>query len=68
MCQMNLFLQNNEQQEKILENISALEMRPEGILVSTLFEEPKLLKNTKLVKIDFLGGQTTLTTKAKGSK
>lgn len=60
MCQMSVILEKAEQQEKIMENVSLLEVTPEGIRISTLFEEPQLLPNTMVKKIDFLEGTVTL--------
>lgn len=60
MCQMSILLEHHGQQEKVMENASLLEVTPEGITISTLFEEPKLLKDVQIKKIDFLGGMVTL--------
>ena len=61
MCQMNVVLVHDGQQDTVMENASVLEVTEEGISVSTLFEAPKLLKGAKIKKIDFLGGTVTLT-------
>ncbi len=61
MCQMSVVMEHDGQQEKILENVSFLEVTPEGISIGTLFEEPKLVPGAALRKIDFLGGTVTLT-------
>ena len=55
-------LEKEGTQEKIMENVTLLEVEPEGIRISTLFEEPKLIVDAKLTKIDFLGGAVTLRT------
>lgn len=60
MCQMNVVLVHDGQQDTVMENASVLEVTEAGISVSTLFEEPKLLKDAKIKKIDFLGGTVTL--------
>ena len=60
MCQMNVVLVHDGQQDMVMEGASVLEVTPEGISVSTMFEEPKVLKNAKIKKIDFLGGTVTL--------
>lgn len=60
MCQMSIVLKKNGEQEKIMENVNLLEVIPDGIRVSTLFEESKLLPNTAIQRIDFLDGIVTL--------
>lgn len=61
MCQVNVVLDKNGEQEKVMENVTLLTIEPEGVLISTFFEEPKLLVGAKLTKIDFLNGTVTLT-------
>ena len=60
MCQMNVVLVHDGQQDMVMEGASLLEVTPEGISVSTMFEEPKVLPGAKIKKIDFLGGTVTL--------
>ena len=60
MCQMSIVLEKDNQQEKIMENVNLLEVTTEGIKVSTLFEEPIILANTEIRRIDFLDGIVTL--------
>lgn len=62
MCQVSVLLQKEGMQEKIMENVTLLEVEPEGIRISTMFEEPKLIADAKLTKIDFLDGSVTLQT------
>ena len=64
MCQMNVVLRNNGGQENIMENVTHLEVTGEGVLVSTFFEDPKLVKSARVKSIDFLGGTVTLDNKA----
>lgn len=64
MCQMSVVLDNNGEHEKIMDNVTHLEVTGEGVLVSTLFEEPKLVKSAWVKNIDFLGGTVTLDNKA----
>ena len=63
MCQMNVVLEHDGEQEKIMENATHLEATGEGVLVSTLFEEPKLVKSAWIKIIDFQGGTVTLNNK-----
>lgn len=60
MCQMTVVLDQDDGQEKIMENATHLEVTGEGVLVSTFFEEPKLVKSAWIKNIDFLGGTVTL--------
>ena len=61
MCQMNIVLTGESGEETILENASLLEVTAEGIRVSTLFDEPRLIEKVMVKKIDFLNGKVTLT-------
>ncbi|MEN8233247.1 MAG: CooT family nickel-binding protein [Thermodesulfobacteriota bacterium] len=60
MCQMNVVLEHDGEQEKIMDNVTHLEVTGEGVVVSTLFEEPKLVKSAWVKNIDFQGGTVTL--------
>jgi predicted RNA-binding protein len=60
MCQMSVMLDQNGQQKKIMDNVTQLEVTPEGVTLSALFEEPKFLVATRIKKIDFLSGTLTL--------
>ncbi len=60
MCQMSIVLEKDGQQEKIMENVNLLEVTAEGIKISTLFEEAKILPNTEILRINFLDGLVTL--------
>lgn len=64
MCQMNVVLDHDGEQEKIMENVTRLEVTGEGVVVSTFFEEPKLVKSVRVRNIDFLDGTVTLDNKA----
>jgi predicted RNA-binding protein len=60
MCQMNVMLDHDGQQEKVMENVTSLEVTDKGVVVSTLFEEPKLVEAARVKSIDFVGGTVTL--------
>jgi predicted RNA-binding protein len=57
---MNVVFEHDGEQEKIMDNVTHLEVTGEGILVSTLFEEPKMVKSAWVKNIDFQGGIVTL--------
>jgi predicted RNA-binding protein len=60
MCQMNVVLELEGKKEKVMDNATRLEVTGEGVLVSALFEEPKLVKSARVKNIDFLSGTVTL--------
>jgi predicted RNA-binding protein len=64
MCQMNVVFKHDGEQETIMENVTHLEVTGEGVLVSTFFEEPKMVKSAWVKNIDFLGGTVTLDSKS----
>jgi predicted RNA-binding protein len=60
MCQMKIMQDKDGQQELVMEDVSQLEVVEEGIMISTLFEEPKLIPGVVIKTIDFLSGKTML--------
>lgn len=60
MCQMNVVFDHDGEEETIMNNVTLLEVTDDGVLVSTLFEEPKLVKSARVKNIDFLNGKITL--------
>ena len=60
MCQISVLLDMEDRQETVMENVTALEVTPEGVSVRSLFEEPKLVVGARVRRIDFLGGTVTL--------
>lgn len=61
---MNVVLDHDGEQERIMDNVTQLEVTDEGVRVSTFFEEPKLVKSAWVKNIDFLSGLVTLKSKA----
>ncbi len=57
---MNVVLDHDGEEESIMSNVTLLEVTDDGVLVSTLFEEPKLVKSARVKNIDFLNGKVTL--------
>ena len=57
---MNVVLDHDGKQEKIMDNATRLEVTGEGVVVSTLFEEPKLVKSAWIKNIDFQSGKVIL--------
>ena len=65
MCQMKIILKQAESEEVVLENASILELTDKGVMVSAMFEQPKLIPGAEVSYIDFLNGRVTVT-KRKG--
>ncbi len=66
MCQMSIVLEQDGKEGVLLENASLLEVIDDGVRVSALFEEPKLILQASVSAIDFLHGKVTVT-KIKGT-
>ena len=60
MCQMSIILEKDGEEEVVLTNAAKLEVLAEGIKVSALFEEPKILADAVMKEIDFLDGKVWL--------
>ncbi len=63
MCQMKIMQDKDGQQELVMEDVAQLEVVEDGIRISTLFEEPKLISGVTIKTIDFLSGKTMLQAK-----
>lgn len=66
MCQMSIILVEDGKEEVLMENASLLEVTDDGVRVSALFEEPKLIRGAAVRAIDFLHGKVTVI-KTKGA-
>ncbi len=60
---MKIMQDKDGQQELVMEDVSQLEVVEDGIRISTLFEEPKLIPGVTIKTIDFLAGKTMLQAK-----
>jgi predicted RNA-binding protein len=60
MCQISVVVEREGDQKKVLDNVTRLDVTPNGVLLSTFFEEPKKVENVHIAKIDFLGGTVVL--------
>jgi len=60
MCQMSIVVETEGGRETVLENASTLEVTGEGVVVSALFEEPRVIAGARVKRIDFLDGVVTL--------
>ncbi len=57
---MKIVMDKEGQEELVMEDVAQLEVVEEGIRISTLFEEPKLIPGVTIKTIDFLAGKTML--------
>ena len=60
MCQMSVVLEKDGGREVIMENVTLLEVKAEGVEVSTLFDPPKMVAKALVKKMDFNSGTVTL--------
>lgn len=60
MCQMSVLLEEEDRRETIMENATRLELTADGVVVSTLFEEPKTVLAAHIREIDFLNNTVLL--------
>ena len=60
MCQMSVVKTENDQEELIMESVTRLEVKDNGVEVSTFFEEPRFVPDVMVKSIDFLGGKVFL--------
>ena len=60
MCQISAVVEREGGQEKVMDNVTRLDVTSDGVLLSTFFEEPVKVKNVCISSIDFLGGTVVL--------
>jgi predicted RNA-binding protein len=58
---MSVMMDNEGQQEKVMDEVTQLEVTSEGVILSTFFDEPKLVPGVQVKKIDFMSSTVTLT-------
>ena len=60
MCQMRVIMETTAGAEQIMEEVTGLEITPEGILLTSLFDDPRLVPGSTVKKIDFMATLVTL--------
>jgi len=60
MCQMSVLVLEGTDEELVMESVTRLEAKNNGVEVSTFFEEPKFVPDVRVQEIDFLGGKVFL--------
>ncbi len=53
MCQARVFWVEKGQEEEIMRDVVGIEIRPEGLVLKSFFEEPKFVAG-EIYEIDFL--------------
>ncbi|AEH44689.1 RNA-binding protein, predicted [Thermodesulfatator indicus DSM 15286] len=64
MCQAKAFWLGNGQEEEIMNDVIEIEVKPDGLVLKSFFEEPKKVEG-EIVAIDFLKHKVFI--KPKGS-
>ncbi len=60
MCQMNVVLDKNGRPEKVMDEVTKLEVTPEGVVLSSFFDSDKLIPGANVKEIDFIKTTVTL--------
>ena len=60
MRQISVVVEQDGEQENVLDNVTGLKVTEEGIVLTTLFEEPLSVPDVAISRIDFLGGKVIL--------
>ena len=60
MCQMSVVRSENDKEEVVMESVTRLEVKDDGVEVSTFFDEPLFISGVQVRSIDFLGGKVFL--------
>ncbi|NOQ46683.1 MAG: CooT family nickel-binding protein [Desulfobulbaceae bacterium] len=60
MCQISAVVEREGKQETIMEAVTGLEVTEKGVILTTFFEEPKVVPDVVIRRIDFLGGAVVL--------
>lgn len=60
MCQMNIMLDRDGDQELVMENVTLLEVKEGGVEISTLFDAPQQIRDVVVTTIDFTNGKVIL--------
>jgi predicted RNA-binding protein len=60
MCQINVVVEREGAEEAVMESVTGLEVTADGIVLTTFFEEPLVVSDVHVKRIDFLGGAVVL--------
>jgi predicted RNA-binding protein len=68
MCQISVVMEREGGEEKLLDNVTGLDVTGDGIVLRSFFDEPREVKNAHIARIDFLGGKVILKGPPAGAK
>jgi len=60
MCQISVVVERKGELEKVMDNVTGLQVTETGVVLTTFFEEPLAVKDVSISRIDFLGGKVFL--------
>lgn len=60
MCQMSVVVEHDGVEEKVMDNVTGLQVMDEGVVLTTFFEDPLSVPDVVISRIDFLGGKVIL--------
>jgi len=60
MCQISVVVEKDGEQEKVMDNVTGLQVIETGVVLTTFFEEPLTVPDVVISRIDFLGGKVFL--------
>jgi len=60
MCQISVVLEQDGKRKKIMDSVTQLEVKGNGVILNTFFEEPLEVSGVVISSIDFLGGAVVL--------
>lgn len=60
MCQINVLVEQEGDKKPVMESVTGLEVTPEGVVLSTFFEDPVTVPGVHVKEINFLGGSVIL--------
>ena len=60
MCQISVVVEHDGEQEKVMDNVTGLQVIGDGVVLTTFFEEPLSVADVVISRIDFLGGKVVL--------
>ena len=60
MCQISVVIARNDGEEKVMDNVTSLDVTGSGVVLSAFFEEPKIVPDVVITRIDFLDGKVVL--------
>lgn len=60
MCQMRVVMESGAGCRQVMQDVTGLEVTPGGVVLSSLFEEPRLVAGAAVKSIDFMATVVTL--------